>query len=248
MTNAADKISAALTFCQCGPAFLPPCVNACERPRESARGRSFVADARSGVVRVLELRGGGGEVLRRAFGDAEAAVCELGGVGGAERVGLRAATERLRGRRQTPARRLDLLLADEDSVNHQRDADAGGDDAALDLVIALHLRRDAAQALKLLQAFFALGLGEKHLRHPGLAPVELLALLARVKRQAHGLKVRAAVLAEPQLVGLICAALRTDHSSPPSRVFTEHAPPSSQGIRRARARCSPAAPREVRQP
>src|SRR5205085_8628383 len=110
-----------------------------------------------------------------------------------------------------------VLTAEDDALHqdveedHHADAGAGGDDAALDLVVALHLGGDAAQPLELFPAPLALAFGEEHLRDPGLAPVELLARLARLDRLAHDVQVRAASLAEPQIVALAGAAFRTEH-------------------------------------
>src|ERR1044071_2383338 len=80
---------------------------------------------------------------------------------------------------------FDDALHEDIKKDHQPDTRKTGDDAAFDFVGTLHLRRDALLALHLCFASFTLILGDEHLGHPRLAPIELLFLLARLARIHH---------------------------------------------------------------
>src|SRR5262245_63551832 len=96
-------------------------------------------------------------------------------------------------------------LEEESQEDHQADADEACDDAALDLIEPLLFGRDAAPPFPLL-------LGEEHVRHPGLTPIELFSRGARLHPFASAMQIDAALPAEFEIIGDLKTTLWTEHS------------------------------------
>src|SRR5678809_374430 len=95
--------------------------------------------------------------------------------------------------------------------NHQADAHTRRDHSSLDFVITFDFGREAPRSFDLQFATFMRVPGKKHLRNPGVAPVELLPECFGVYNLANGVQVRTAKIAELKVLTLIGATSRTEH-------------------------------------
>src|SRR5262249_35990012 len=108
-------------------------------------------------------------------------------------------------------------LEEETQEDHRSDADQAGDDSAPDFIEPFLIGR-----LDLIEPFlfgryaaptFPLLFGEEHVRHPGLAPIELLFGGTGRHRFAHTAQIRATLPAEFEIIIGLKTASGTKHNA-----------------------------------
>src|SRR5262249_20660328 len=95
-------------------------------------------------------------------------------------------------------------VEEEIEEDHQACADEAADDASLDFIKPFIFSRDAATPFPFL-------FGEEHVRHPGLAPVELSFGGSRYHSFARTVEIRSALPAEFEIIVDLKSASWTEH-------------------------------------